>query len=178
MSARLAQNRRIVDAPCCTFWWWSVVGVVPDVAPGLKDPRVPCRPPVRASCPERSGVLREAGVADAEWSVVSSGRGAKLPGPGSKEPSRSGLTDRWGRTARRTQGPDVQHPLLKLIDGGRNEPVKGRDVLDALAPVIADLLPAVPPQDPWRPTLERLLRAAQVGSSLRSAAPEAPRAAH
>lgn len=51
-------------------------------------------------------------------------------------------------------------PVLTVVHGDNKPPLSGRDVLAEIAPIIADRLPAVPADDPWRTPLEALLRSA------------------
>lgn len=64
-----------------------------------------------------------------------------------------------------SEGQTVQHPILKGIEGG-SEQYSGEDVMNALAEVLDRMLPAVPMDDPQRPTLAVL--SAGVGSRPRA----------
>ena len=49
---------------------------------------------------------------------------------------------------------------LTVLDGGQERALVGEDLLDQIAPIIAERLPLLCSDDPWRPAFERLLRAA------------------
>lgn len=48
-------------------------------------------------------------------------------------------------------------PVLTVVEGEKQPPLSGRDVLAEIAPLIAQRLHRVPVDDPWRRALEGLV---------------------
>lgn len=103
-----------------------------------------------------------------EYTFASDGT-FRVPGPGVDTAAGAGGHPRGGGAAAEGAENRMQdQPTLKVLNGGGDDrPLTGQDVLVKIAPVITDCLPHLLPGDPWRPSLERLLRAAPAEQRLR-----------